>query len=545
MEPRMQRKQISPATVGDADRALNVWPMQLCQARDDPLCRQPRPVPRRLQRWLGAALVGIVIAMALVNSSVQAADFTANDTTTLTDAINSANDETTNPGADTITLTDDVTLSAALPTITSKVTIEGDGHFIDGDDQFQVLQVRNPSGDLTVNDTTIQNGYSNFNGGGIEVSNQATLAVNNSTFSGNSAKNNGGGLFNGFTATVTNTTFSGNSADLIDGGGIANLYTLTVINSTLSNNTGSRGGGIFNLGFLILEGTLIAGNTARTSGNEIHNFFTVTANNFNVLGSNAANRAANFSNFTPGANDFDASSDQQNIALANILDPTLADNGGPTATHALVPSSPAINFAGDSGLDTDQRGIARPQGSADDSGAFELQTHNNAVSQSSVAASYNEVPQSCAATGTSLPIHTVTPTLQNSSTDTFTDLIFRVKRLEYRTDQGGMSPSLCNATTVIDNGGVGSLLAIPNGSLPGSDNEYNPGDSLAQALEVGLPVRAGYRSNVDLLATQVNAASVGTTSPLQSLGTFVFEFDPTTAEATKTEQLFLPLVIRE
>ena len=122
MEPRMQRKQISPATVGDADRALNVWPMQLCQARDNPLCRQPRPVPRRLQRRLGAALVGIVIAMALVNSSVQAADFTANDTTTLTDAINSANDETTNPGADTITLTDDVTLSAALPTITSKVT---------------------------------------------------------------------------------------------------------------------------------------------------------------------------------------------------------------------------------------------------------------------------------------------------------------------------------------------------------------------------------------------------------------------------------------
>jgi choice-of-anchor C domain-containing protein len=52
----------------------------------------------------------------------------------------------------------------------------------------------------------------------------------------------------------------------------------------------------------------------------------------------------------------------------------LADNGGPTMTMALLPGSPAID-AGVSvpGVTTDQRGIPRPQGSAPDIGAFEVQ----------------------------------------------------------------------------------------------------------------------------------------------------------------------------
>ncbi len=51
----------------------------------------------------------------------------------------------------------------------------------------------------------------------------------------------------------------------------------------------------------------------------------------------------------------------------------MADNGGPTLTHALLPGSPAID-AGVAvvGLSTDQRGTSRPQGRAPDIGAFEL-----------------------------------------------------------------------------------------------------------------------------------------------------------------------------
>ena len=66
------------------------------------------------------------------------------------------------------------------------------------------------------------------------------------------------------------------------------------------------------------------------------------------------------------------SGDHNLIGLDPRLGP-LADNGGPTLTMALLPDSPAID-AGISvpGVDTDQRGVARPQGPAPDLGAFEV-----------------------------------------------------------------------------------------------------------------------------------------------------------------------------
>ncbi|MGH3928742.1 MAG: DUF7594 domain-containing protein, partial [Pseudonocardiaceae bacterium] len=54
---------------------------------------------------------------------------------------------------------------------------------------------------------------------------------------------------------------------------------------------------------------------------------------------------------------------------------TLADNGGPTLTHALQGGSPAVNNANIPPVPaTDQRGVARPQGLAPDVGAFESET---------------------------------------------------------------------------------------------------------------------------------------------------------------------------
>jgi hypothetical protein len=52
----------------------------------------------------------------------------------------------------------------------------------------------------------------------------------------------------------------------------------------------------------------------------------------------------------------------------------LADNGGPTWTHALLPGSPAIDAADDAVCPaTDQRGVLRPQGAACDIGSYELE----------------------------------------------------------------------------------------------------------------------------------------------------------------------------
>jgi len=60
-----------------------------------------------------------------------------------------------------------------------------------------------------------------------------------------------------------------------------------------------------------------------------------------------------------------------NIVGQDPLLGALRNNGGPTRTHALLTGSPAID-AGDTTLETDQRGFDRPSGPADDIGAFEV-----------------------------------------------------------------------------------------------------------------------------------------------------------------------------
>jgi len=69
---------------------------------------------------------------------------------------------------------------------------------------------------------------------------------------------------------------------------------------------------------------------------------------------------------------FTAATSRKNLNLQ--LDPAgLKDNGGPTPTIALLPGSPAIGAAVSCPPPTtDQRGIARPQGAACDSGAYEV-----------------------------------------------------------------------------------------------------------------------------------------------------------------------------
>jgi hypothetical protein len=80
--------------------------------------------------------------------------------------------------------------------------------------------------------------------------------------------------------------------------------------------------------------------------------------------------------FSPGATDIVPPA---GVQLADILEPTLAHNGGRTQTHALVPGSPAIDAGGPvctdvngTPLRTDQRGQLRPQSGVCDIGAYEV-----------------------------------------------------------------------------------------------------------------------------------------------------------------------------
>jgi hypothetical protein len=226
-----------------------------------------------------------------------------------------------------------------------------------------------------------------------------TVTLTNSTVSGNIAgSNDGGGIFNQGTATLTGVTISGNRAR--DGGGIYNYNDTAVMrltNSTISGNTARDGGAIVNfVGAATLTGTTVTGNSASASGGGIR------ASGFLGLATAITLRASIVAgNSAPGGADcatpfsgYPLTSQGGNVvgsgtgcpangpgdlahggALANLLNPVLASNGGPTQTHALPLGSPAIGRVAAlrcSDIATDQRGVHRPQGGNCDSGAFEL-----------------------------------------------------------------------------------------------------------------------------------------------------------------------------
>jgi hypothetical protein len=377
---------------------------------------------RRLQHRMAWSLAGAALLLALGQGVAAAATITVTTNNpniasdgqcSLVEAIvNANNDAATHAdcaagsGADTIILPAkaNVTLSNAygtiysspigLPLITSRITIEGNGATIarQGNAPAFGLLAVDFSADLTLQSITLSGGCSGSGGG---VLNSGTLSIKDSTISGNTANFGGGGVYNyPGTLTVENSTISGNRAGR--GGGLfsaPNPYVwgisgfLTITNSTISGNTADQGAGVFNSQFchgnpsfpgydhchtaaLTLNRSLIAGNQA-AAGPEIensivlHNFMgppplnNVTANNFNLFGSNGN---AGVTGFSPGPTDIVPS-----VSVAQILGP-LKNNGGTTQTHALVAGSPAID-AGDPGgcrnsqgallLATDQRGFAR------------------------------------------------------------------------------------------------------------------------------------------------------------------------------------------
>jgi hypothetical protein len=232
------------------------------------------------------------------------------------------------------------------------------------------------SGSLTLINSTVSGNdaaslaAANISGGGIYS--EGTLKITGSTISGNHVPVvapgvAGGGIYNAGTATITNTTISGNSVRIVGlsyGGGICNGGTMTLTNSTVTDNNSRHGGGIRSFGSLSIGNTLVAGNSASRWGADIDGG--VNSRGHNMIGS------LDHTAITLGLGDL--------TGVNPRLDP-LADNGGATKTHALLPNSPLIN-AGDSALAvdadnnpllTDQRGAPylRIDSNSPDIGAFE------------------------------------------------------------------------------------------------------------------------------------------------------------------------------
>ncbi len=312
-------------------------------------------------------------------------------------------------------VTGTVTLTRGELPIRQSATIVGPGAkvlSVNGNHASRVFHIY-PGATIAISGLTITNGFATGTfpasyGGGI-FNDHSTLTLTACTLSGNSASDVGGGISSygetsgSATLTLNACTLSGNSARVA--GGIYNAgfgpgsATLTVSNCTLSGNSSSTsGGGIINDGSgdsatLTVIACTLSGNSAGTSdGGGIYNYFGRLSIGDTILKAGAS--GGNISNYNPSgtiiSSGYNLSSDNGGGVLTNTTDQIntdpllgpLADNGGPTFTHALLVGSPAIDKGKSFGLTTDQRGAPRPfdfsaisnasGGDGSDIGAFEL-----------------------------------------------------------------------------------------------------------------------------------------------------------------------------
>jgi hypothetical protein len=246
-----------------------------------------------------------------------------------------------------------ISLSTALPNLSTNVTIAGPGASVltvarsgsAGTPDFGVFTVSTGSevaisgltisggsvggilnqGTLTLTNSTVS-GNDSLEGGGIY--NRGTLTVTNSTVSTNHSYFSGGGILNQGTLTVTNSTLSGNTfggfahglGPVAGGGGIANDGTLTLTNSSLSANTAlaGAGGGILNDGTLTLTNSSLSGNSAGYGGGGgIFNQGSLTVTNCTLSGDSASNGGGGGGIFNSG---------EIGTATLTVTDSTLSGN---------------------------------------------------------------------------------------------------------------------------------------------------------------------------------------------------------------------------
>lgn len=197
-------------------------------------------------------------------------------------------------------------------------------------------------------------------GGGVLA--LGDLTIDSSTLSGNRAFAGGAAVADG-AVEIRNSTLSGNGAShfggaLYHGGEGAGGATLTILNSTITDNHADYAGGGMYIGYdpaITIESSVIAGNSASYVNDLAAGDPLTVAGNHNLVGSSSL--------ILPG----------DTLDGDPLLGP-LADNGGPTPTHAPLAGSPLIDAGSNpANLGFDQRGDGHPRvlGEAADIGAIE------------------------------------------------------------------------------------------------------------------------------------------------------------------------------
>jgi CSLREA domain-containing protein len=355
--------------------------------------------------WLGCALfLGVTAGSAATFVVTKETDddgaCEANDCA-LREAIIAANAA---PGPDSIVLPGG-TYQLSIPGPTESASFTGDLNVLDdlellgdpgsptiivGDGGDRVLKIDDCT--VLVANVTITGGWNGASGGGVWVD-FADVTILDSTIRDNTTLQDGGGIFfQGGSLHLINTTVRGNVAGSFGlGGGIRAFGlpnapgVLTLVNSTVSGNSAWRGGGIYARAIVnvLLTHSTLADNVASSSGAAFGNDLGPPPTFSNTLFTGGCHIDSNppvslGGNLeSPGDTCQLPDTDRHDVPDPGIA--PLADNGGPTWTHALLPGSPAIDTAVDAQCpDTDQRGVMRPYDGDDDTvatcdvGAYEL-----------------------------------------------------------------------------------------------------------------------------------------------------------------------------
>lgn len=324
-------------------------------------------------------------------------------------------------------------------------------------------------------------------------------------FINSSDRSNGGAKIAaaGTTLALTNTTISGNSAP--SGGGAlynSDQSAATLNQATVANNQS----GILNVP-LPSPSPSPSGSPSPSPQPAV-----TTVQNSIVAGNNGYNCSGPVGN---GGNNIDSGATcafgTTNNSLSNTdpkLGPLAVNAPGTTATHAIAPDSPARDLVPASGAGcpaTDQRGVTRPQGPGCDSGAFELAVGTHTVTLSvSGDGTVNPAPGTYTyEAGTTQPF-TATAGSGSVFTGWTVDGVFvgfgvplNLPVTQDRTVVATFAaiPSFCDVTpSTTFYTAIANLAA--RGIIMGSDNPagsgkcFRPGDEIIRAETAGLIARA-------------------------------------------------------
>ena len=146
---------------------------------------------------------------------------------------------------------------------------------LDGD--MEVNHVVEGASLVRLDGFTIINGLAQLNGGGMYISLNTNITIQNCTFSDNSAGGQGGGIYSSYNSNIVvqNCTFSDNSAG-DNGGGLNNAHNpnIAVQNCEfLRNSSGDSGGGLrnFSNANIVVQNCTFSDNSANDNGGGLSN----------------------------------------------------------------------------------------------------------------------------------------------------------------------------------------------------------------------------------------------------------------------------------